>query len=725
MWLEDVVKPFVKVISKEVFWVDDPKRAPPSQRNAVVGSKDVQPGHATSIRQNLSNPYEGGAANAADRLLQHVGARSAERGGVGGKVTASRILAGGYHPYTTGGIRFGNNFKTPAPRTRLAFGEADDADRGGTDAGRDADPLQSSFLGAIGYTRGPTHFPAHTAWRGADGVGARHPDLAPGSRYPATAPAARRRSLLAPRADSIRGGVFLSSKEEAAADMTFEESARKTRAMAHGYEAKETENGDGEDAGPSRSPSFYTQGPRPFDPSASATPGAPSLETLELSRDKHLLETARLTSALVDRQAASTAQMKSLSEKANFKPGYAVAAGRAAKEWRKGKDEVPNMSGFGWALRSSELPKSVSDILFDDPQLQAYKARVAASKNVNNNEANAVVPVSEPDTPPRQALSPLQTRGVAVEAAASRAARASDPVFTAKEDEVQRMIEEMSVKAEALEKRRPSALMAEEEKVDETAANEAALTKPLTEEQEDAVTAALGHGSSHEQMASGFFAWQGELSVTGKDIATMAPGVWLNDEIVNFTIGTMALRETRRVKSSDNGASTSQPRFHLMSTFFVKKLCDGGSYDYNAVRRWTTPKKLGYDALGCDTIIIPVHQGIHWVLATIELKEKRVRLYDSLHGEDDHLLDCLKRWVGDEYDNKKKETLDTSGWRAEHPKDIPRQMNGCDCGVFMLKYADYIASGCPLSFTQADMGYFRRRIVADALEANDADSRRE
>ena len=75
--------------------------------------------------------------------------------------------------------------------------------------------------------------------------------------------------------------------------------------------------------------------------------------------------------------------------------------------------------------------------------------------------------------------------------------------------------------------------------------------------------------------------------------------------------------------------------------------------------------------------------------------------------------------------NKKKETLDTSGWRAEHPKDIPRQMNGCDCGVFMLKYADYIASGCPLSFTQADMGYFRRRIVADALEANDADSRRE
>ena len=101
----------------------------------------------------------------------------------------------------------------------------------------------------------------------------------------------------------------------------------------------------------------------------------------------------------------------------------------------------------------------------------------------------------------------------------------------------------------------------------------------------------------------------------------------------------------------------------------------------------------------------------------MELREKRVRLYDSLLGEDHFLLDCLKRWVRDEYENKKGEAVDTSGWAAEHPKAIPRQMNGCDCGVFMLKYADYIASGCPLTFTQADMGYFRRKIVADGLEA--------
>ena len=274
------------------------------------------------------------------------------------------------------------------------------------------------------------------------------------------------------------------------------------------------------------------------------------------------------------------------------------------------------------------------------------------------------------------------------------------------------------MRAEALEKRRPSAQAADEkeEEEEDVAALEAALTAPLSAEREAAVDAALAPGPANEVLASGTFAWQGDLSFTRKDARTMMPGEWLNDEMVNFTVGAMAAREARRVDSARE--APGQPRTHFMSTFFTKKLCgEGGRYDYNAVRRWTTRKKLGYDALLCDTIVVPVHQGIHWVLATVELREKRVRLYDSLHGEDPVLLDCLKRWVRDEYENKKGEAVDTSDWTAEHPKAIPRQMNGCDCGVFMLKYADYIASGCPLTFTQADMGYFRRRIVADGLEA--------
>ena len=67
----------------------------------------------------------------------------------------------------------------------------------------------------------------------------------------------------------------------------------------------------------------------------------------------------------------------------------------------------------------------------------------------------------------------------------------------------------------------------------------------------------------------------------------------------------------------------------------------------------------------------------------------------------------MLRWVRDEWKNKKDADADTDdGWSVEIPKDIPRQMNGCDCGVFMLKYADYIATGVPPHVPPARHGVF-------------------
>ena len=754
MWIENALKVASQVHS-ELFLgsKSEPRRAPPSARNAAVATEDVHPAHPTSSRPR-HNPFETrlGAATSADRLARHVGARSAQRGGAGGRATASRY-GHRFHPYATADRGAGTAFafKTPAPRARLAFGEAGDGD--GPRGIDFADPLQSSFLGASGDAA-PPRFASYTAWRGADGVGARHRD-APGSRragVPATAPG-RRRSLFAPRAPPpLRAGGALSSRGEPAADWTFEESALRTREMARRGDARAPRRrGDGDDdddAGLSDDAgaraSFYAHGPRPFDPQTRASPGAPSTETLELAKHRALVAGARLTASLAERAAAEAEQTAALRERARFRPGYAAAAGRAARargparargnEGDTGEGATANaaeaVAANASTPRTARCP--VSSILFDAEALAAYETRVAAERaggargSARDDDASGArarvgrggPPESKPERPEKKsALSPLQMRGVEVEAAAAKAPRDGDPAFRAREVEVARLIEEMSVRAEALEKRRPSARApAVEEAADDVAALEAALTAPLTAEQEAAVDDALAPGPSREVLASGTFAWQGDLSFTRKDAQTMMPGEWLNDEMVNFTVGVMAAREAKRVDANDEAG---QPRTHFMSTFFTKKLCgEGGrAYDYNAVRRWTTQKKLGYDALLCDTIIVPVHQGIHWVLATVELRAKRVRLYDSLHGEDHFLLDCLKRWVRDEYENKKGEAVDTSDWAAEHPKEIPRQMNGCDCGVFMLKYADYIASGCPLTFTQADMGYFRRKIVADGLEA--------
>ena len=116
--------------------------------------------------------------------------------------------------------------------------------------------------------------------------------------------------------------------------------------------------------------------------------------------------------------------------------------------------------------------------------------------------------------------------------------------------------------------------------------------------------------------------------------------------------------------------------------------------------------------MDCDLVCVPVHQEVHWVLAVIDIKRREVRYYDSLGGVDRSCMvrgrwhvvarphPCLTstlplqanllRYIADEASNKLNVTLDVSGWKQLAPTDIPEQKNGCDCGVFMVKFADWL-----------------------------------
>ena len=132
------------------------------------------------------------------------------------------------------------------------------------------------------------------------------------------------------------------------------------------------------------------------------------------------------------------------------------------------------------------------------------------------------------------------------------------------------------------------------------------------------------------------------------------------------------------------------------------------------MRSWTSLKKLGYCIMDCDLVCVPVHQEVHWVLAVIDIKQREVRYYDSLGGKDrtclvrhfahtlpvvvsafcfdlEHATQAnLLRYVADEAKGKQDKTLDVSDWKQLAPSDIPEQKNGCDCGVFMVKFADWL-----------------------------------
>jgi sentrin-specific protease 1 len=112
-----------------------------------------------------------------------------------------------------------------------------------------------------------------------------------------------------------------------------------------------------------------------------------------------------------------------------------------------------------------------------------------------------------------------------------------------------------------------------------------------------------------------------------KDIRSLKPGQWLNDEVrgracsqkkcqtssapeiahhhaqvINFYCGLMQERALRQAGEGQ------QPAVHYFPSFFYTTLTRSG-YNYNAVRRWSTQKKLGgYDVLHTERIIVPINK---------------------------------------------------------------------------------------------------------------------
>lgn len=206
------------------------------------------------------------------------------------------------------------------------------------------------------------------------------------------------------------------------------------------------------------------------------------------------------------------------------------------------------------------------------------------------------------------------------------------------------------------------------------------------------------------------------------DIHRLSPGCWLNDEIINGYMELIRARSKRfEEDAGDDGpgsAAKSRPRVQVVNTFFYPKLsgCNShGEYDYTQVRRWT--KK--FDVFASDYLLVPINSSnVHWTLAVVNFKDKRVEYYDSLGSTNQKVLANLLRWVGDELDHKKNEVFDASEWSTVgHGQDVPQQDNSDDCGVFLCKFADFVARGAEINFSSAHMSYFRARMANELLVA--------
>ncbi|XP_071937784.1 ubiquitin-like-specific protease ESD4 [Coffea arabica] len=231
--------------------------------------------------------------------------------------------------------------------------------------------------------------------------------------------------------------------------------------------------------------------------------------------------------------------------------------------------------------------------------------------------------------------------------------------------------------------------------------------KPLTEEEETEVNRALSNSSRRKLLVTHE---NSNISITGEVLQCLRPRAWLNDEVINLYLELLKERERREPKKFLN--------CHFFNTFFFKKLVSGkGGYNYQSVRRWTSQKKLGYCIFDCDKIFVPIHKEVHWCLAVINKKDEKFQYLDSLGGVDSQVIKVLARYIVDEVKDKCGKGIDVSSWQQEFVADLPEQENGFDCGVFMIKYADFYSRDIGLCFNQEHMPYFRLRTALEILRS--------
>ena len=97
----------------------------------------------------------------------------------------------------------------------------------------------------------------------------------------------------------------------------------------------------------------------------------------------------------------------------------------------------------------------------------------------------------------------------------------------------------------------------------------------------------------------------------------MNPGIWLNDEVINFYVEMLNERETKKSSATKNW---------YFSSFFFTKLMQNGVYNYNLVKTWAKANVFSMRSISFPINIIE----FHWKWVYIFPFLKVIGFYDPL-----------------------------------------------------------------------------------------------
>ena len=224
-----------------------------------------------------------------------------------------------------------------------------------------------------------------------------------------------------------------------------------------------------------------------------------------------------------------------------------------------------------------------------------------------------------------------------------------------------------------------------------------------------------------------------ELSITREDLRRLQPvegagsDAWINGHLVDYYTDLLQQR---------NDAAVRPDTWLLRCRFFNAYFWDYATQSQLNAQAFAD-KVHGYNWVQSfvfgkhELLLIPINKTTrHFTLAVVNFKNRRYEYFDSYLAMSDartfgtRVLGFVRNWLAIEWRKRygtEWVSSDLHGGRAwtSHvwgADKIPQQTNEQDCGLFMLKFADYYARNAPIDFTQDTMSYFRQRTAVEVSQ---------
>jgi len=198
------------------------------------------------------------------------------------------------------------------------------------------------------------------------------------------------------------------------------------------------------------------------------------------------------------------------------------------------------------------------------------------------------------------------------------------------------------------------------------------------------------------------------VMITGESMRSLQDEGWLTSDIVNYYA----------ILINERSAGWTGPKAYVYDSYAMIRILATGE---NRVGLCHANPRI--DPFAYDVLIFPVNPGnSHWACVVVDNRARTVTYLDS------YQYPKGTGFVGGKYMDAVQRFLYQEKLRHEGPggaasslymtglaENIPKQVGGVDCGIFMLQYAERVSRDAAFDFSQADIRHLRRLTAYEVL----------